>query len=69
MLFRSLEESLAEYAARRLPRVSLVADVSRGILDAEMSVTAETHAQSLADLQQHLPQRLGFVETKLNQTP
>lgn len=63
-----LADSLAEYAARRLPRVSLVADVSRGILQAEMSVTPETHAQSLADLQAHLPERLGFVESKLNQS-
>ena len=46
----------------------MVADVSRGILEAEMSVTHATHAQSLADLQQHLPGRLGHVESILNQS-
>lgn len=64
----SLDVALTAYAARRLPRVSMVADVSRGILQAEMSVTRETHAASLIELEEHLPERLAFVEERLNQS-
>ena len=63
----TLDDALTAYAARRLPRVTLVADVSRGILQAEMSVTPDTHASSLDGLRKHLPERLAGVEAMLNQ--
>lgn len=63
----AVEATLDEFAARRLPRTMLVQGVSRGILEAEMSVTADTIQASLAELREQLPGRLRKVETILNQ--
>ena len=61
-----LDASLMEFAQRRIPRVALVQKVSGGILRAEMSVTNETYARSLAELCE-IPAKLAKVESMLNQ--
>lgn len=61
-----LDLSLTEFARRRVSRVGLVQKVSGGILRAEMSVTDDTYADSLAELRE-IPAKLAAVEHVLNQ--
>jgi 2-polyprenyl-6-methoxyphenol hydroxylase-like FAD-dependent oxidoreductase len=60
-----VDDSLREFAQRRVPRIKLVQKVSGEILRAEMSVTTETYRQSLEDLRS-IPAKLAAVEVVLN---
>ena len=62
-----METALSAYAERRFPRAKFVQDVSRGILDAEMSITAETLATAAEHMAAELPGQIGKVDEFLNQ--
>jgi len=62
----SLDEKLRLFEARRFPRAKLVQDVSHGILDAEMSITAETWDDTLAAMRAHLPEQMRSVDRLLD---
>ncbi len=64
---RALTASLAAFGERRFPRVKLVQDVSRGILNGEMSITAENIDDALAHMREELPGQMGGVDDFLNQ--
>ncbi len=64
---RDLTASLAAFGERRFPRVKLVQDVSRGILNGEMSITAENIDGALAHMREALPGQMGGVDDVLNQ--
>jgi 2-polyprenyl-6-methoxyphenol hydroxylase-like FAD-dependent oxidoreductase len=64
---RDLTPSLAAFGERRFPRVKLVQDVSRGILNGEMSITAENIDGALAHMREELPGQMGGVDDLLNQ--
>lgn len=64
---KSFEQSMKDFTDRRYPRVKLVQDVSRGILQAEMSVTPENIGHALAGLRAHLVEQSAFVDAQLNQ--
>jgi 2-polyprenyl-6-methoxyphenol hydroxylase-like FAD-dependent oxidoreductase len=66
-LERPLEETLTAFGERRFPRVKLVQDVSRGILDGEMAITADTIAQALEHMRETLPGQMAGVDDLLNQ--
>jgi 2-polyprenyl-6-methoxyphenol hydroxylase-like FAD-dependent oxidoreductase len=53
---RAVDETLRAFTERRYPRVKFVQDASRGILDAEMSITEGTLADALQYTRDALPQ-------------
>lgn len=63
----SLPEALRAFNERRYPRAKFVQDVSRGILDAEMSVTHDTLAMALRGMREHLPEQMAHVDRILLQ--
>lgn len=64
---KPVEQALADYAERRYPRAKFVQDVSRGILQAEMSINAETLEGALEHMAAELPGQFGGVDGFLNQ--
>jgi 2-polyprenyl-6-methoxyphenol hydroxylase-like FAD-dependent oxidoreductase len=64
---RPLADALAAFSDRRYPRARFVQDVSRGILNAEMQITAENHAIALAHMREQLPGQSAQVDAFLNQ--
>jgi 2-polyprenyl-6-methoxyphenol hydroxylase-like FAD-dependent oxidoreductase len=63
---RSLEEALSAFVDRRFPRAKFVQDVSRGILNAEMEITAETLPAAIAHMRTELPAQMATVDGFLN---
>jgi 2-polyprenyl-6-methoxyphenol hydroxylase-like FAD-dependent oxidoreductase len=63
-----LGEALHAFGERRFPRVKLVQDVSRGILNSEMSITAENISDALQHMREALPGQMGGVDDILNQS-
>jgi 2-polyprenyl-6-methoxyphenol hydroxylase-like FAD-dependent oxidoreductase len=64
---RELSESLTAFGERRLPRAKLVQDVSRGILNGEMSITAENIDDAFDHWRAELPGMMAHVDEILNQ--
>jgi 2-polyprenyl-6-methoxyphenol hydroxylase-like FAD-dependent oxidoreductase len=64
---RELVDALMSFCKRRFPRAKLVQDVSRGILNAEMSITAENISGALEHMRQGLPGQMGGVDDILNE--
>ena len=62
----TLDERLRTFEQRRYPRAKLVQDVSHGILDAEMGITAENWHLAVAGMRAHLPEQSRGVDTLLN---
>jgi 2-polyprenyl-6-methoxyphenol hydroxylase-like FAD-dependent oxidoreductase len=62
-----LAATLTSFGERRLPRVKLVQDASRGILNGEMAVTAENIHETFDHWRQGLAGQMGYVEDFLNQ--
>lgn len=63
----SLDDRLRAFEQRRFPRARLVQDVSRGILKAEMSITAGHYDQAVQGMRDHLVEQTHQVEAVLNQ--
>ncbi|HEY2278710.1 MAG TPA: FAD-dependent monooxygenase [Streptosporangiaceae bacterium] len=63
----SLDDRLRAFEQRRFPRARLVQDVSRGILQAEMSINAENFDQSVQGMRDHLVEQTHQVESVLDQ--
>lgn len=62
----SLDEQLRTFEQRRYPRAKLVQDVSHGILDAEMGITADNWHLAVEGMRAHLPEQSRGVDTLLN---
>jgi 2-polyprenyl-6-methoxyphenol hydroxylase-like FAD-dependent oxidoreductase len=62
-----LQAALARFGERRYPRAKLVQDVSRGVLNGEMSITSENIDDALAHMREQLPGQMGGVDDFLNQ--
>ena len=62
-----LAESLLAFGERRFPRVKLVQDVSRGILNSEMAITADNIDAAFEHMREALPGQMGGVDDVLNQ--
>jgi 2-polyprenyl-6-methoxyphenol hydroxylase-like FAD-dependent oxidoreductase len=63
----SLDERLRAFEERRFPRARLVQDVSRGILQTEMSITADNYEAAVQGMREHLVEQTHQVEAVLNQ--
>jgi 2-polyprenyl-6-methoxyphenol hydroxylase-like FAD-dependent oxidoreductase len=63
---RPLPEALQAFSERRYPRAKFVQDVSRGILNAEMQITAENIEQALAHMREALPGQFAGVDEFLS---
>jgi 2-polyprenyl-6-methoxyphenol hydroxylase-like FAD-dependent oxidoreductase len=61
----SAEAALASFSTRRFPRAKFVQEASRGILDAEMSVTRETLSMALEGMRVAVPGNLAQVDEVL----
>ena len=61
-----LEDRLRAFEERRFPRARLVQDVSRGILQAEMSINAGNYDESVQGMRDHLVEQTHAVEQILN---
>jgi 2-polyprenyl-6-methoxyphenol hydroxylase-like FAD-dependent oxidoreductase len=64
---RPLAEALTAFGERRYPRVKFVQDVSRGILNAEMQITAENIGVAFEHMRAELPGQFAHVDEFLNQ--
>jgi 2-polyprenyl-6-methoxyphenol hydroxylase-like FAD-dependent oxidoreductase len=64
---RPLEGRLASFGERRYPRAKFVQDVSRGILNAEMQITADNIDHAFAHMREELPGQMAGVDAFLNQ--
>ncbi len=64
---RSLQETLIRFDERRYPRANFVQMASRGILDAEMSITDETLPDALEHMREALPGQFAQVDSMLAQ--
>ena len=64
---RPLAESLRAFGERRYPRVKFVQDVSRGILNAEMAITADNIEPRSSTCARRCPVRWAASTTFLNQ--
>ena len=62
-----VEAALRRYGERRFPRAKLVQDASHGILEQEMSITAETLPFALQGMREHLPENMAGIEGVLAQ--
>ena len=58
---------LLAFGERRFPRVKLVQDVSRGILNSEMAITADNIGAAFEHMREALPGQMGGVDDVLNQ--
>jgi 2-polyprenyl-6-methoxyphenol hydroxylase-like FAD-dependent oxidoreductase len=63
---RPLEGRLASFSERRYPRAKFVQDVSRGILNAEMQITADNIEHAFAHMREELPGQMAGVDAFLN---
>src|ERR1700761_269397 len=63
----SLDKRLRAFEQRRFPRARLVQDVSRGILQAEMSINAENYDLAIQGMRDHLVEQTHQVEAILDQ--
>jgi 2-polyprenyl-6-methoxyphenol hydroxylase-like FAD-dependent oxidoreductase len=63
----NLADSLLAFGERRFPRVKLVQDVSRGILNSEMAITAGNIGAAFEHMREALPGQMGGVDDVLNQ--
>ena len=63
---RPAAESLAAFADRRYPRAKFVQDVSRGILNGEMAITAENIGHAFEHMRAELPGQFAGVDAFLN---
>ena len=61
-----LEDRLRAFEQRRFPRARLVQEVSRGILQAEMAINADTYDASVQGMRDHLVEQTHGVEAILN---
>lgn len=57
---------LRAFQERRFPRARLVQDASRGILQAEMSVTAANYPETVRAMRAHLPEQMRGMDGLLN---
>jgi 2-polyprenyl-6-methoxyphenol hydroxylase-like FAD-dependent oxidoreductase len=64
---RPLAETLTAFGERRYPRVKFVQDVSRGILNAEMQITADNIANAFEHMRAELPGQFAHVDEFLKQ--
>jgi 2-polyprenyl-6-methoxyphenol hydroxylase-like FAD-dependent oxidoreductase len=64
---RPLEARLQSFGERRYPRAKFVQDVSRGILNSEMQITAENIEHAFAHMREELPGQMAGVDAFLNQ--
>ena len=64
---RPLEGRLTSFGERRYPRAKFVQDVSRGILNAEMQITADNIQHAFAHMRDELPAQMAGVDAFLNQ--
>jgi 2-polyprenyl-6-methoxyphenol hydroxylase-like FAD-dependent oxidoreductase len=64
---RTLAERLQAFGERRYPRAKFVQDVSRGILEAEMQITADNIEIAFAHMKEQLPGQMAGVDAFLNQ--
>jgi 2-polyprenyl-6-methoxyphenol hydroxylase-like FAD-dependent oxidoreductase len=64
---RPLEARLQSFSERRYPRAKFVQDVSRGILNAEMQITADNIEHAFAHMREELPGQMAGVDAFLNQ--
>jgi 2-polyprenyl-6-methoxyphenol hydroxylase-like FAD-dependent oxidoreductase len=64
---KPLEQALSAVVERRYPRAKFVQEVSRGILDAEMSVNEETLDAALKGMAEALPEQFAHVDGFLNE--
>ena len=58
---------LQSFGERRYPRAKFVQDVSRGILNAEMQITADNIQMAFARMRKELPGQMAGVDAFLNQ--
>ncbi len=63
---RPLAARLAAFSERRYPRAKFVQDVSRGILNSEMQITAENIEFAFAHMREELPGQMAGVDAFLN---
>ena len=63
---RPAAESLTAFAERRYPRAKFVQDVSRGILNGEMAITAENIGHAFEHMRAELPGQFVGVDAFLN---
>jgi len=63
----ALDERLRAFEQRRFPRARLVQDVSRGILQAEMSINSGNYEASVQGMRDHQVEQTHQVEAILNQ--
>src|SRR3954471_21503655 len=63
---RPLAARLQSFAERRYPRAKFVQDVSRGILNAEMQITADNIEHAFAHMREELPGQMAGVDAFLN---
>lgn len=64
---RAVAETLASFTERRYPRANFVQMASRGIMDAEMSVTRETLGGALEHMREAIPGQFAHVDSVLAQ--
>ncbi len=65
----SLQDRLRDFEQRRYPRARLVQEVSRGILQTEMSINAGNYDASVQGMRDHLVEQTHTVEAILNAPP
>jgi 2-polyprenyl-6-methoxyphenol hydroxylase-like FAD-dependent oxidoreductase len=64
---KPLAARLQSFGERRYPRAKFVQDVSRGILNAEMQITADNIQMAFAHMKEELPGQMAGVDAFLNQ--
>ena len=62
----SLDASLRAFEQRRYPRAKLVQDVSRAILETEMSINADNYDDAVQAMRAHLPEQNRQVDRLLD---
>jgi 2-polyprenyl-6-methoxyphenol hydroxylase-like FAD-dependent oxidoreductase len=62
----SLDERLRAFEQRRYPRAKLVQDVSRAILETEMSINADNYDDAVQAMRDHLPEQNQQVDRLLD---
>jgi 2-polyprenyl-6-methoxyphenol hydroxylase-like FAD-dependent oxidoreductase len=60
-------QALAAFTERRYSRASFVQKASRGILDAEMSITAANLADAVDHMRAAIPEQFAYVDSQLAQ--
>ena len=62
----SLDDRLRAFEQRRYPRAKLVQDVSRAILETEMSINADNYDDAVQAMRAHLPEQNRQVDRLLD---